>query len=111
MHTNRFVAAFFLLLMLGLRAVAVAQASAQNSPVSISYTVGMTRPHTHLFEVDVEIKRNANGPAEENLVMPVWTPGSYMIREFARNVQDFAAKDAAGQALKWEKTNKDSWRV
>ena len=34
-----------------------------------------------------------------------------MVREFARHVQDFAAADAAGQPLKWEKTNKDAWRV
>ena len=66
----------------------------------------MPRPHTHLFEVDVAIKRTANGPQEERLVMPVWTPGSYMVREFARHVQDFAATDAAGQPLKWEKINK-----
>ena len=71
----------------------------------------MPRPHTHLLEVDVAIKRTVNGPQEERLVMPVWTPGSYMVREFARNVQDFAATDAAGQALKWEKTNKDTWRI
>jgi len=71
----------------------------------------MSRPHTHLFEVDINIKRTTNGPQEELLVMPVWTPGSYMVREFARNVQDFTASDAAGQPLKWEKTNKNTWRV
>jgi len=71
----------------------------------------MPRPHTHLFEVDVAIKRTADGPQEELLVMPVWTPGSYLIREFARNVQDFAASTAANQPLKWEKTNKNTWRV
>jgi predicted metalloprotease with PDZ domain len=71
----------------------------------------MARPHTHLFEVDVAIKRTADGPQEELLVMPVWTPGSYLIREFARNVQDFAASTAANQPLKWEKTNKNTWRV
>jgi len=38
------------------------------------------------------------------IVMPVWTPGSYLVREFERNVQDFAATDAAGQSLNWEKT-------
>ena len=42
--------------------------------------------------------------------MPVWTPGSYLVREFARNVQDFAAT-AAGQPLKWEKINKNTWRI
>ena len=71
----------------------------------------MPRPHTHLFELDVAIKRTADGPQEELLVMPVWTPGSYLIREFARNVQDFAASTAANQPLKWEKTNKNTWRV
>jgi len=71
----------------------------------------MPRPHTHLLEVDVAIKRTANGPPEEQLILPVWTPGSYLVREFARHVQDFAAIDAAGQPLKWEKTNKDTWRI
>jgi predicted metalloprotease with PDZ domain len=84
---------------------------AAQAPPEISFTVAMSRPHTHLFDVDVAIKRAANGPPEELLVMPVWTPGSYMIREFERNVQDFAAADAAGQPLKWEKTNKNTWRV
>src|SRR6185369_4063955 len=68
------------------------------SPVDIAFTVGMSRPHTHLFEIDVSIKRaaTATAPADELLVMPVWTPGSYLVREFERHVQDFAAKDAAG---------------
>src|SRR5689334_15333803 len=81
------------------------------TPVDISFTVAMSRPHTHLFDVEIAIKRAASGPAEEMLVMPVWTPGSYLVREFERNVQDFAATDAAGQPLKWEKTNKNTWRV
>ena len=86
-------------------------AAAQTTPVDITFTVAMPRPHTHLFEVDIAIKRTARGPQEERLVMPVWTPGSYLVREFARHVQDFAVADAAGQPLKWEKTNKDTWRV
>jgi len=86
-------------------------AAAQTTPVDISFTVAMPRPHTHLFDISVAIKRAVNGPQEERLVMPVWTPGSYMVREFARHVQDFVATDAAGQPLKWEKTNKDTWRV
>ena len=43
--------------------------------------------------------------------MPVWTPGSYLVREFERNVQDFAVADAAGQPFKWEKINKNTWRI
>ncbi len=43
--------------------------------------------------------------------MPVWTPGSYLVREFERHVQDFAATDAADKPLAWRKLNKDTWRV
>jgi predicted metalloprotease with PDZ domain len=90
--------------------IVVGQSSTQVPP-EIAFTVAMPRPHTHLLEVEVSIKRTANGPTEENLTMPVWTPGSYLVREFARHVQDFAATDAAGQPLKWEKFDKDTWRI
>jgi len=73
----------------------------------------MSKPQTHMLEVEVRVKYPASAlaAAEEFLVMPVWTPGSYMIREFARHVQDFQAKDASGRALQWEKTNKNTWRI
>ena len=87
MHRRRVVGAAALLIVLPF--IVAAQ-----TPQDISFTVAMPRPHTHLLEVDVAIKRTENGPQEERLVMPVWTPGSYMVREFARNVQDFAATDA-----------------
>jgi len=85
----------------------------QSAAPQISFTVSMLKPHTHMLEVEVRIKRRpgVSAPAEELLVMPVWTPGSYLVREFERHVQDFAATDASGQALQWEKVNKDAWRV
>ncbi len=91
-------------------------AQPEKSPAAspqIAFTVSMPKPHTHMLEVEVRIKRRqaAEAPAEELLVMPVWTPGSYLVREFERHVQDFAATDAAGHALQWEKPNKNSWRV
>src|SRR6267378_8174119 len=78
----------------------------------ISFTVAMPRPYTHLFEIEMRVKIPANlqVPNESDLVMPVWTPGSYLIREFERHVQDFAA-DADGRALDWKKINKNTWRV
>ena len=78
----------------------------------ISFTVSMTKPQSHLFEVEVRIRHDANqSPSEETLVMPVWQPGSYLVREFERHVQDFTASDSMGHPLAWEKTNKNSWRV
>jgi predicted metalloprotease with PDZ domain len=76
----------------------------------ISYTVSMPKPATHLLEVEMHLKW-AQMPAEAELKMPVWTPGSYLIREYARHVQDFAVKDAAGAGLEWRKINKNTWQV
>ena len=74
----------------------------------IAYTLGMSKPHSHLFEVTVTID-GWNEPAIE-LVIPSWTPGSYMIREYARHVQEFSV-EADGKAARWQKTAKDTWRI
>ncbi len=72
----------------------------------------MPQPHTHLFEVEMRITEHGATYVNENVLsMPVWTPGSYMVREFSRHVQDFSPVDASGRPLPWEKINKNSWRV
>jgi predicted metalloprotease with PDZ domain len=85
-----------------------ANIAAQSKAPDISYTVSMSKPWTHLLEVEMRVK-----PAGDrtDLVMPVWTPGSYLVREYARHVQDFAAKDGSGKALSWQKINKNTWQV
>lgn len=75
----------------------------------ITYTITMPVPDTHLYHVEVEIDAVA-GPTLD-LVLPAWTPGSYMIREYARHVQEFAAAGADGSPLPWRKVAKDTWRV
>ena len=65
------------------------RAQAPGAP-EISYTVSMRRPQTHMLEVEARL-RYASAPAFVELRMPVWTPGSYLVREFERNVQDFQA--------------------
>lgn len=94
--------------------LAVSGSSAQGPGSSdISFTVSMSKPWTHLLEVEMNVKApaNPNVPNETNLIMPVWTPGSYMIREFERHVQDFKAMDANGNVLEWTKVDKNTWRV
>jgi predicted metalloprotease with PDZ domain len=63
----------------------------------------MPEPHAHLFHVEVEVDRP--GP-EVELCFPVWTPGSYLVREFARHVEGLAADDGAGRALPVERLDK-----
>ncbi len=76
----------------------------------IGYTVSMPRPATHLLEVEMRLDWQS-APERIELKMPVWTPGSYLIREYARHVQDFAAADAKGTSLAWQKINKNTWQI
>ena len=50
----------------------------------IKYTISMDAPHTHTFDVKIEV----DGHTENyiNFKMPVWTPGSYLVREFSKNI-------------------------
>lgn len=75
----------------------------------ITYTISMPAPHSHLFHVQIEIGRDETG--DMLLSLPAWTPGSYMIREFARHVQEFQAIDGEGRSLPWRKVRKDCWLV
>jgi predicted metalloprotease with PDZ domain len=112
---QKYIHLFRLSLLLGVCAVwaNAQQVNPQAAGPEISFTVSMPKPHTHMLEVELRVKRAVTGqsPMQELLVMPVWTPGSYMIREFARHVQDFAATDSTSNALQWEKVNRNSWRV
>ncbi len=60
------------------------------------YRLSLPAPRTHLFHVEATLARP--GAAAE-LVFPVWTPGSYLVREFARHVEGLEAVDAAGRPL------------
>jgi len=76
---------------------------------TLRYTLAMPAPQTHYFEVKMEL---GGFPADyTDVKMPVWAPGSYLVREFAKNVEGLQARTAGGQALAVEKLNKNTWRV
>ena len=45
------------------------------------------------------------------LIMPNWTPGSYLIRDYAANVDRISATSADGTGLSLRKISKDRWQV
>jgi predicted metalloprotease with PDZ domain len=73
------------------------------------YEIAMPGPHRHLFDVTFI----ADGPFADSVEvrMPVWTPGSYLVREYARNVQDLVVTSPGGEPLDVEKIAKNAWRV
>ena len=77
----------------------------------ISYTLSMTRPTTHLFEVSIALQTPAGTvPANVDLQMPMWQPGRYSNADFAKNVQEFSASTGS-QSLPFEKIDSQTWRV
>lgn len=97
------------------RVVFVALALAYALPVTaqtlepIRYTLSFPSAHTHY--IDVEALVPAEGRSQIDLMMPVWTPGSYLIREYARHVEALTATAPTGVQLGIEKTRKNRWRV
>lgn len=81
----------------------------------INYTLSMSRPSTHYFEVSMKLSdirkiKELPQKAYVDFKMPVWTPGSYLVREYAKNVEGFEAT-ADAKKVKTEKINKNTWRV
>ena len=76
-----------------------------------TFTVAMPRPETHLYEITMRIAPFPSPLGRFDLVLPVWTPGSYMVREFSRHVRDLAAEGPAGTPLPVVKISKNRWRV
>ncbi len=75
---------------------------------AMRYSVSLPRPHSHLFHVEL----TADNPgAALVLGMPVWTPGSYLVREYARHLEGLAAVDGAGRPLRAVRLDKHRFRV
>ena len=74
----------------------------------IRYKITSTSPSAHLF--DVELHLDEPGAGELYLTLPAWIPGSYMIRDFARNLVTISAR-TDGEQVALEKVDKQTWRV
>ena len=73
----------------------------------LTYRLRPVSPRAHLFAVEIDI---AHPPAERLMLsMPAWIPGSYMIRDFARNLLAVTARTAQGQPLTLDKLDKQTW--
>src|SRR5262245_10716598 len=91
-----------ILAVFGLTATAEAQ-------TSINYTVAIPDPVSHIYEIGLDI---ANLPGTTlDVSMPAWSPGAYLIRDFARNVQSFRAVSNRDRSLTWQQRDKQTWRI
>ena len=74
----------------------------------VRHTISFPKDSEQLILVRSEFPVEA---AVTELLMPNWTPGSYLIRDYAANVNRIAATSLDGTALLLEKISKDRWQV
>ncbi|KWF94767.1 peptidase M61 [Burkholderia diffusa] len=75
----------------------------------IRYSIAPKDLAAHLFEVSVTVADP--DPEGQHFSLPVWIPGSYLVREFARNIVTLAAFNDAGRKVRIAKTDKNTWRA
>ncbi len=71
----------------------------------ITHTLGVEDLHAHLFRVTLTVPRPM---AMQHVSLPVWIPGSYMVREFARHLSGLEARQGV-RRIKLEQVDKTSW--
>jgi len=80
-----------------------------SEPPRVHHALSVLDPRGHLLAVRATFAATQL-PDPLELVLPVWTPGSYLVREYARHVESFEASTRTG-ACRTEKVRKNAWRV
>ncbi|WP_395688234.1 M61 family metallopeptidase [Caenimonas koreensis] len=81
--------------------------TALRNTAGIHYRVEAADLHAHLFRITLVIAQPA---AQQRVSLPVWIPGSYLVREFAKNLQRLAAKQRA-KAVAAQQLDKAHWQI
>lgn len=106
--------------------------STSTSAASLTYVVKFSETQHHVIDIDLWINGNTaaqfsdsggekagqvNSAADIELAFPVWTPGSYMVREYTRHIEGLSAValDATdglpSEQLNLHRNGKNRWRV
>ncbi|NWF43694.1 M61 family metallopeptidase [Hydrogenophaga sp. D2P1] len=86
------------------RAQAVSTAATKPT---VRYRVEVLSPQAHLFAITLEIDHPA---PRQRLSLPVWIPGSYLVREFSQHLQHLQATQG-GEPVPLRQLDKNSWQV
>ncbi|MDD2917494.1 peptidase M61 [Rhodoferax sp.] len=77
------------------------------TPAPVGYLVRALDLHAHLFEVTLTV---AQAAADQVVSLPVWIPGSYLVREFAKHLQGLQARQGSKPVVITQR-DKCSWQI
>lgn len=87
---------------------AVLPAASQHG-LAVRHDLRFDAANAHMIDVEMAIPEDHGATLE--LWMPTWTPGSYLIREYARNIESLEARGPDGKPLLVQRTAKNRWVV
>ena len=77
------------------------------TPAAVHYRIALPDPRTHRYHVTLTVARPA---VRQRVSLPVWIPGSYLVREFSRHLVRLRAVQG-GAALALTQLSKCEWQV
>lgn len=83
--------------------------SSSSFSAEYQYSLSWLNPNTHTYVVEARAQSQTN--SYTIFMLPAWRPGRYILQNYAGAISHFEAWDASGNELKWQKVNKDSWKV
>jgi predicted metalloprotease with PDZ domain len=89
-------------------APATATVPASSLAPAVSYKVEVADGHAHLFRVSLTIAQPA---VLQRVSLPVWIPGSYLVREFAKNLQNLQAHQSRRRVANLQQIDKNTWDI
>ena len=81
--------------------------SSNKNTSAVHYSIDASHTHSHLFKVSLLI---AEPQAGQVVSLPVWIPGSYLIRDFAKNLQRLKATQG-GKHVATHQDHKSQWLI
>ena len=94
--------------MFALAALQLAAAAAFAQP-AVTYRISVPEPEHHWLQVEAVFPDSGRGPLVINMSRS--SPGRYAVHEFAKNIFEFTAFDAAGNALPFARPAVNQWRI
>ena len=103
----RLLTGFFLLFLMAHGAMTAPAMAIEESVRPIEYQLDLSDARNHYITIEAKIP--ADGETTE-MMLPVWTPGSYLVREYARHIDSLEARNRKGEPVSFTKTRKNRWQ-
>ncbi len=78
--------------------------------MKLIYTLEIENPQNHIAKIKIDATR-PKGTEQVTFFLPSWSPGSYLMREYGKNIRSVKALNKTGEFLFFEQTSKGQWCI